>query len=78
MILVLLNLLAFLLHTVLDLCDQTYHRLRDALRVRKTFFNDVKALTRYMLFESWDQMLNFMYVQLELDQPPRAGHRRKR
>jgi hypothetical protein len=37
MILVLLNLLAFLLHTVLDLCDQTYHRLRDALRVRQTF-----------------------------------------
>jgi hypothetical protein len=78
MILVLLNLLAFLLHTVLDLCDPVYHRLRDALRVRKTFFNDLKALTRYMLFESWDQMLNFMYVQLELDQPPRAGRQRKR
>jgi len=78
MILVLLNLLAFLLHTVLDLCDQVYHRLRDALRVRKTFFNDLKALTRYMLFENWDQMLNFMFVQLELDQPPRAGRRRRR
>jgi hypothetical protein len=78
MILVLLNLLAFLLHTVLDLCDQTYHRLRDALRVRKTFFNDLKALTRYMLFDSWDHMLNFMYVQLELDQPPRTGRRRRR
>lgn len=78
MILVLLNLLAFLLHTVLDLCDQTYHRLREALRRRQTFFNDLKALTRYMLFESWDQMLNFMYVQLELDQPPRTTRRRKR
>jgi hypothetical protein len=78
MILVLLNLLAFLLHTVLDLCDQTYHRLREALRRRQTFFNDLKALTRYVLFESWDQMLNFMYVQLELDQPPRTGRRRKR
>ena len=44
MILVLLNLLAFLVHTVLDLCDQIYHRLRDALRVRQTFFNDLKAL----------------------------------
>lgn len=44
MILVLLNLLAFLLHTVLDLCDQVYHRLREALRVRQTFFNDLKAL----------------------------------
>jgi len=77
MILVLLNLLAFLLHTVLDLCDAVYHRLRDALRVRKTFFNDLKALTRYMLFESWDQMLNFMFVQLELDRPPTARRGRR-
>lgn len=77
MILVLLNLLAFLLHTVLDLCDAVYARLRQALRVRKTFFNDLKALTRYLLFENWDQMLNFMYAQLELDQPPRTGRRKR-
>lgn len=69
MILVLLNLLAFLFHTVLDLCDQVYNRLRTHLRARKTFFNDLRALTRYMFFASWDEMLNFMYVQLELDQP---------
>jgi hypothetical protein len=70
MILVLLNLLAFLCHTVLDLCDQTYKRLRAHLRVRKTFFHDIGTLTHYLFFESWDQMLCFMYVQLELDQPP--------
>lgn len=70
MILVLLNLLAFLFHTVLDLCDQTYQRLRSHLHRRKTFFHDISTLTHYLFFESWDQMLCFMFVQLELDQPP--------
>ncbi len=70
LILVLLNLLAFLCHTVLDLCDHVYKRLRTHLRVRKTFFTDLSALTRYLFFESWDQLLCFMYVQLELDQSP--------
>lgn len=38
MILVLLNLLAFLFHTMLDFVDEVYQRLRAHLRVRKTFF----------------------------------------
>lgn len=58
-----------LFHTVLDFVDEVYQRLRTHLRVRKTFFTDLQALTRYMFFPSWDQLLNFMYVQLELDQP---------
>lgn len=70
MILILLNLLAFLFHTVLDLCDHVYKRLRTHLHRRKSFFNDLSALTHYLFFESWDQLLCFMYVQLELDQPP--------
>ena len=77
MILVLLNVLAFLFHTVLDLCDPVYQRLRTHLRVRKTFFNDMRALTRYMFFESWDHLLNFMYVQLELDQPSTSRKRKR-
>ena len=77
MILVLLNLLAFLMHTVLDLCDHIYQRLRTHLRVRKTFFNDLRTLTHYLYFEG-DQLLNFMYVQLELDQPPATVRKRKR
>ena len=76
MILVLFNLLAFLFHTVLDFVDEIYQRLRTHLRVRKTFFTDLQALTRYIFFPSWDQMLNFMYVQLELDQP--ATRRRRK
>ena len=65
-----LNLLAFLFHTVLDILDEKYRLLRETLAVRKTFFNDIRALTRYMLFESWEHLLSFMLEGLELAMPP--------
>ena len=37
-----------------------------------------KGLTHYCYFDGWDQLLNFMYVQLELDQPPQTKRCRKR
>ena len=40
------NLLAFLFHAVLDLCDEQTRRVRAELATRQTFFNDVQALTR--------------------------------
>jgi hypothetical protein len=61
-----LNLLAFLFHTVLDLVDAKYRLLRQALGARQTFFNDIKALTRYLYFHSWQSLLDFMIQQLEL------------
>jgi hypothetical protein len=64
-----LNLLAFLFHTVLDLLDAKYKLLRTELRVRKTFFDDLRALTRYMYFESWEHLLDFMIAKLELSIP---------
>jgi hypothetical protein len=69
-VLVMLNLLAFLFHTVLDLGDRQYRRLRTALRTRLTFFNDIRALTRYWFFESWQYLLDFMCAGLELDPDP--------
>lgn len=67
-----LNLLAFLLHTILHVTDSVYLAVRQELGTRQTFFNDLRTLTRYMLFKSWNHLLNFMFVQLELDQrqPP--------
>lgn len=61
-----LNLLAFLFHTVLDLVDAKYRLLRQALGPRATFFNDLKTLTRYLYFDSWQHLLDFMIKQLEL------------
>jgi hypothetical protein len=64
-----LNLLAFLFHTVLDLTDAKYKLLRNTLRVRKTFFDDLRALTRYLYFESWEHLMDFMIVNLKLTPP---------
>lgn len=81
LVLVLLNLLAFLFHTVLDLCDEQYRRVRVELAVRRTFFNDLQALTRYLYFESWPALITFMFTELELDRsdnsPPRRRAKRR-
>ena len=62
-----LNLLAFLFHTVLEWSDDKYALLRQVLARRQTFFNDIQALMRYMVFASWDHLINFMIQGLELE-----------
>ncbi len=63
-----LNLLAFLFHTLLELLDSSYQRLRQFLP-RKVFFEDLRALTRYLCFDSWEALMAFMIKGLELDAP---------
>jgi hypothetical protein len=67
------NLLAFLFHTVLELMDEKYELIRRELPTRKTFFQDIRALTRYMCFNSWDELMLFMIHGLELDVPEARG-----
>jgi len=62
-----LNLLAFLFHTILDLVDEQYRAIRQALGRRRTFFQDLEALLRYFIFENWDEVFAFMFKGLELD-----------
>ncbi len=45
-----LNLLAFLFHTVLDLVDEKYRLIRQTLGSHRTFFQDFETLLRYFLF----------------------------
>jgi hypothetical protein len=61
-----LNILSFLFHTLLDLLDRNYKLLRDHLPTRQTFFDDLRALTRYLCFDSWSHLLAFMLDALEL------------
>jgi len=63
------NLLAFLFHTTLEMLDEKYKLIRDDLPTRQTFFDDVRALTRYMCFDSLDVLLTFMMQGLELEVP---------
>ena len=62
-----LNLLAFLFHTVLEWSDEPYALLRQVLARRQTFFEDIRALTRYMVFESWHHLMDFMIRGLQLE-----------
>jgi len=64
-----LILLAFLFHTVLDHIDKCYQLLRCVLSSRQMFFDDIRALTRYICFESWQLMLEFMLKGLEIPIP---------
>ena len=64
-----LNIFSFLLHTMLEIFDNKYRLIRETLPRRKDFFNDVRALTRYICFDSWNQLLDFMIRGLELPDP---------
>jgi hypothetical protein len=61
-----MNLLAFGLHTLLELADKNYRLIRDTVRVRKKFFQHIEALTTYLYFESWDKLMDFMMKGLEI------------
>ena len=69
-ILATLNILAFLIHTIQEMIEPAYQRLRRALGARKPFFNDLRALTRYMIFDSWDDLFIFMEDGLDTAQAP--------
>ena len=66
MTLLTLNLLAFLFHSVLSQMDVNYQLVRAELGAREVFFNDVKALTRYFYFDSFQSLLCFMMKGLEM------------
>ena len=55
-----LNLLAFLFHSVLQLLDSSYQKIRNKRGTRKGFFQDILALTKYFLFEGWQHLIDFM------------------
>jgi len=61
-----MNILAFLYHTFLSFTDEHYRLIRATLPTRKTFFDDLRALTRYMLFANWDALMDFMMRGLEI------------
>jgi hypothetical protein len=65
-----MNILAFLFHSFLTFCDESYCLIRAHLPTRKTFFQDIRALLRYMCFTSWDALMDFMMRGLEIGRCP--------
>lgn len=65
-LLVTMNILAFLCHGFLMFCDEAYRLIRLTLPSRKSFFDDLRALLRYMWFGSWQELMDFMMRGLEI------------
>jgi hypothetical protein len=57
----LLNLLAFQMHSLLDVSDEDYQKARAYSRRRDEFFNELRVLMRRNLFESWQHFIVFFY-----------------
>ena len=63
-----MNLLAFAMHTVADLADQAWRAARAAVGARKRFFEDLRAITTYLVFPTWAALVE----TLRTGQPPPA------
>lgn len=68
-----LNVLAFLFHTVLHLLDSPYQQIRRYLGTRASFFNDLRALTTYLVFESWQHLISFMLAEFVPIKPAKSS-----
>jgi hypothetical protein len=65
-----LMILAFLLHTLMELFDENFKKLRELLPSRKRLFQDLSALMIYICFDSWQTLLQFMLDGLHARHPP--------
>ena len=65
-ILVSLNLLAFAIHTVCDIGDELWRAARTRFGPHYNFFNKLAAITIYLIFPSWDDLL----LTLAFAKPP--------
>jgi hypothetical protein len=61
-----MNVLAFGLHTCLELLDGSYRLIRATVGARRTFFQHIQALTTYLHFETWERLMDFMMQGLEI------------
>ena len=43
-----------------------YQALRQAIGARREFFNHLRALTCYLYFPGWDEMVTFMAIKKEV------------
>lgn len=65
-ILVALNLIAFAVHTVCDVADNLWRAARQKLGPRYNFFSKLAAITDYLIFASWEELL----LTLAFKKPP--------
>ena len=65
-----LNLLAFAVHTVCDSAEAIWRAARQKLATRRQFFNNLAALTAYVIFPSWQALLQTLAFERPPPLPP--------
>ena len=63
-VLVTLNLIAFAIHLAAQLAYKTWKAAIEVAGSRVRFFNNLRALTAYLLFPSWDSLLKTLAFQV--------------
>lgn len=66
-----MNLLAFTFHVVSDLTDDRWQRARASVGKRTTFFNEIVAICKYHVFDTWTTLFTAM-ITGNLPPPIRA------
>lgn len=64
-----LNLLAFYIHQILELCDAPYQRCRAKFTSRKEYWNHLRVAIRLMLFRDFYHLLGFVTDPPEIRPP---------
>jgi len=64
-----LNVLAFFIHQILELCDRGYQYCRSKFSSRKEFWNNLRAAIRIMLFSDYEHLLRNMADPPEIRAP---------
>ena len=67
-----MNLLAFAFHTVCDLADKLWKEALDVIGARKRFFEELRSITRYLVFPNWGVLIRTM---IPGEPPPGLGTR---
>jgi hypothetical protein len=69
-LLVTLNLLAFAFHTVCDHGEALWRLARSKASSRAQFFSNMVAITSYLIFSSWDELMQTLAFARPPPQPP--------
>src|SRR3990172_3191663 len=64
-LLAVMNILAFLFHTMLEFMDGKYKLLRNVIGARKHFFNDIRTLLKHVCCRSFESLMDFMIAGLK-------------
>ena len=67
-----MNLLSFAFHTVCDLVARQWRKARDVIGTRRRFFEELRTITRYLVFTDWGALIRTMITG---EPPPQPGMR---